>query len=130
MVDALTTAASRSFGRIVSSFNKLKNMGIKTYETLYESYVLSIANYTAGVWVYGEFNQPQVLQNHIQRFFLGVHTFTPVSATNMEFDMKFLRWQEIIRYYNRLVDMPEHRWPRKILNWDMSLKTEGWFNQA
>ena len=133
MVEALTTSASRSFGRIVNSFKKLKNMGIKTYETLYESYVLSIANYAAGVWGFGEFQQPQVLQNRIQRFFLGVHAFAPVAATNMEFDwlsMKFLRWLEIIRYYNRLVDLPDHRWPKKILRWDRSLRTEGWFNQV
>ena len=40
-------------------------MGIKIYQTLYESCVLSIANYAAGVWGFGEFEQPQGLQNRI-----------------------------------------------------------------
>ena len=67
--DALTTAASRSFSRIVHSFKKLKNMGIRTYETLYESYVLSIAIYCSGVWGFADETAAQVLQNRIQRFF-------------------------------------------------------------
>ena len=107
-------------------------MELKTFETLYESYMLSIANYVAGVWGYGEFQQPHVLQNRIQHFFLGVHSFAPVCATNLEFhwlDMKFLCWVEVVGYYNRLADMPDSRWPKKVFKWDMSLRTEGWYNQ-
>ena len=28
------------------------------------------------------------------------------------------------------MDMPDHRWPSKVLRWDRSLRTEGWFNQV
>ena len=62
-VEALTSSASRSFGRIVNMFKKLHNMGIRTYETLYNSFVVPIMNYGAGVWGFEEFNDPQVLQN-------------------------------------------------------------------
>ncbi len=41
-IETLTSAASRSFGRIVSMFRVLKNMGVKSYETLYHSYVVPI----------------------------------------------------------------------------------------
>ena len=47
-VETLTSAAGRSFGRIVGLFRQLGNMGYCTYCTLYETYVLPIANYGAG----------------------------------------------------------------------------------
>ncbi len=70
-VQALTSAASRSFGRVMNIFKKLKNMGIGSYEMLYESYVTSIMNYGAAVWGYTEQNEPQVLHNRIQRYYLN-----------------------------------------------------------
>ena len=48
-------------------------MGYKTYETLYNSYVDPILNYSAGVWGFDNFNGPQILQNRVLSFFLGVH---------------------------------------------------------
>ena len=44
-VGALSAGAGRSFGRIIDILRKLGDMGIKTYSTLYESYVLPVANY-------------------------------------------------------------------------------------
>ena len=64
-VEALTSSASRSYGRIVNMFKKLTNMGIRTYDTLYTSYVVPIMNYAAGVWGFAEFPEPQTLQNRI-----------------------------------------------------------------
>ena len=131
--DALTAAARRSFGRVVILFKKLKNMGIKTYESLYESYVLSIADYTAAVWGFHDHPPTQILQNRIERFYLGIHTFAPVASTNKEFnwlDMRSLRWVELVRYLNRLKSMKQNRWPKKVFQWDKSFKTEGWSNQV
>ena len=45
-------------------------MGIKTYETLYESYVDPIMNYASGVWGFRHYDAPRVLQNRIMRFYL------------------------------------------------------------
>ncbi len=36
----LTASATRSYGRIVNMFHKLKNMGFRTYDTLYNSYAV------------------------------------------------------------------------------------------
>ena len=58
-VDTLTSAASRSFGRIVTIFKKMGNMGYKSYLTLFKMYVLPIMNYAAGVWGYTELNEHQ-----------------------------------------------------------------------
>ncbi len=62
-VEALTAGASRSFGRVVNIFKKIKNMGIKSYETLFQTYVVPIMNYASGVWGFGDQSQPQLLQN-------------------------------------------------------------------
>ena len=80
-VKVLTAAASRSFGRKHSIFKSIGNIGIKTYETLYESYADPIINYASGVWEFHHYNAPRVLQNRIMRFHLGVHKFAPVAAT-------------------------------------------------
>ncbi len=67
------------------------------------------------------------------RFYLGVNAFTPVSATSLEFDwrdVKSHRWLAMLRYLNRIKDMTPDRWPRKIFNWDISLRAEGWSDQV
>ncbi len=51
----------------------------------------------------------------------------------MEFDwlsMKHMRWIEMIRYVNRLKKMSLSRWPKKVYNWDKSLKANGWTDQV
>ena len=66
-----------------SIFKKVGNLGSKTYETLYDSYVDPIMHYASGVWGFKDFPPPRVLQNRIMRFFLGVHRFAPVAATKI-----------------------------------------------
>ena len=98
-VDALTSATGRSFGRIVNIFKHMGDMGYETYSTLCDSYVLPVANYAARVWGFGVFPAPQVLQNRIQHFYLGVHRFAPLPATWTEMDwldMRHLRWLEVL----------------------------------
>ena len=85
-VETMTACASRTFGRIHGIFKKMGNMGIKSYETLYESYVDPIINYASVVWGFDYFNPPQVLQNRIMRFFLDIHKFAPNAATKIEMD--------------------------------------------
>ena len=130
-VDALTSAVGRSFGRIVNIFKRMGDMGYETYSTLCDSYVLPVANYMAGVWGFDAFPAPQVLQNRMDRFFLGVHRFTPLPAAWSEMDwmsMRRMRWLEIIRLYNRISVMSEFRLPRKVLDWDIKCGVDGWVN--
>ena len=132
-VDTLTSAASRSFGRIVTIFKKMGNMGYKSYLTLFKTYVLPIMNYAAGVWGYAEQNEPQVLLNRILRFYLGVNKFTPNPAVKLEMDImdvKMYRWIELVRIKNRLCDMDEGRLPVRVLKWEKSLKIDGWVRQV
>ena len=85
-VEALTAAAGRSFGRIVNIFKYMGDMGYETYCTLYHSYILLVANYGAAVWGFKDCLAPQVLQNRIMRFFLGVHHFAPLPMLWTEMD--------------------------------------------
>ena len=81
-----------------------KNLGIRTYETLYESYVLLIINYTAGVWAYSEYFSPQVLQNR-GNVFIWESTCPFQSAMALEFgwlDVKFQCWLKMARFLNRV----------------------------
>ena len=94
-VEALTAAESQSFGRIVNVFKRMGDMGYETYTTLYENYFLPVADYAAGVWGFKMFQAPQILQNWIQKFFLGVHRFAPVPAMWTEMDwqpMQYVGW--------------------------------------
>ena len=129
-VDALTSAAGRSFGRIVGLFKKLGNMGYKSYCTLYESYVLSVANYAAGVWGFKCYPGPQVLQNRVFRYYLGTHRFAPNAAVHLEMGQMCIhhkRWLEIVRLYNRFCEMKTDRLPKKVMQWEISSGNKGWF---
>ncbi len=130
-VDALTSAAGRSFGRIVNLFKRMGDMGYETYCTLYDSYILPVANYAAGVWGFENYPAPQVLQNRIIRFYLGVHRYAPLCGIWTEMDwinIQKMRWLDIMRLYNRIVGMSMERLPRKVLEWDCKLGGIGWVN--
>ena len=131
-VNVLSNAASRSAGRIINIFRKLKNLGIKTYESLYKSYVLPIMNYGSAVWGFAQYSKPQILQNRLSRFYLGVHRFAPVASTKIEMnwlDTRETRWIEMIRYHNVIVSMEKDRLPRMVYEWDKSLNIQAWTSE-
>ncbi len=105
-VETLTDAATRSFGRIVNVFKQLKNMGIGTYQTLYNSYVCSIMNYGAAAWGYVDQNDPQVLQNLVQQFYLGVNRYTLKAAVQIEFDWLDPKFQRYKKRFGRNEGQP------------------------
>ena len=83
-----------------------------------------LVHYGAAIWGFAEANDPQVLQNRVSRFYLGVHKFTPVAATQIIMDwldMKYLRWCEIVRYRNRLNEMDSDHLPVKLYKLEKSL---------
>ena len=129
----MTASASRSFGRIHSIFKQIGNMGIKTYETLYNAYVSLILNYASGVWGFESYNSAQVLQNRLMRFFLGVHRFAPLAATHTEMDWlecKEATWIEMLRLYNRILIMDEGMLPKIVLKWDIESGQNTWFSDV
>ncbi len=132
-VEALTAAAGRSYGRIVGLFKKLGDMDYNTFVTLFQSYVLPVANYGAAVWGFKDHQAPRVLQNKISRFYLGTHRFAPVPATALLMDLtciQLTRWQEIIRYHNRIMSLKPDRLPRIVYEWEMTQGNKGWIQDV
>ena len=128
-VEALTAGAGRSFGRIVNIFKKLGDLGYNSYCTLLDSYVLPIVNYGSAVWGFKDYPAPRVLQNRINRYYLGVHRFTPVAASSIEMDLpdyRYLRWLEMLRYFNRIQNLSEERLPRAMFEFECKHRGDGW----
>ena len=133
IVQALTAAASHSYGRIIGIFEKFGDLGYKSFMTLFDAYVLPIANYGAAVWGFVDYLAPRVLQNKISRFYCGVHRFAPVSSTNIEMDwtnIHFIRWVELLRFHNCLMEMKSYQWPRRVYELDRSVGRNCWVNEV
>ena len=45
-------------------------------------------------------------------------------------DANYRRWIDIIRYRNRILSIPESRWPCIIYQWDKSLEVDAWAKQC
>ena len=69
----------------------------------------------------------------MNRFYLGVHKFTPTAATNIKIDILDVerqRWIEIIRLKNRIARKSPDRLPVKVFKWEESVKVIGWVTNA
>ena len=73
-VKVLTSAAGCSHGTIVELLKEYGNMEYCTFCTLYETYVLPVANYGTRMWGFKN-SAPQVLQHRINDFYLGVSRY-------------------------------------------------------
>ena len=76
----LSDAAGRALGAIRSKLKNLKECGYNSFNTLYTSGVLSVADYSAGVWGTKVFPKSEQIQYKAARYFLGVHRFAPIEA--------------------------------------------------
>ena len=101
----LADAAGRALGAIRSKLKHLKQSGYKTFNTLFNSGVLSIADYCAAIW--GTKNLPKIEQVSYKaaRYFLGVHRYAPIEA--LLGDMGWLSAKSrhkllILKFWNRL----------------------------
>ena len=105
-------------------------MGYKTYETLYNSYIDTILNYSAEVWEFDHLNGPQFLQNQVLRLFLGVCKFAPLPSVRLEMNWLKCRercWIEMLRLFNMINNMDASQMPELVLAWDESFELYPWF---
>jgi hypothetical protein len=126
-MESLGTGGGRALGAIIAKFKALKNMGFNTYSKLFNNCVLPILTYGSGVWGLKCSTALQRVQNRAMRFFLGTHKFTPTLALLGDmgwFPITFYNNVEMIRLWNRLITMPEHRLTKKIFNWNMENRGE------
>ena len=118
----LADAGGRAFGALRNKLHYLRECRYDTFTKLYVTCVTPILDYSAGVWGY-KFNQkPENVQHRAIRSFLGVHRFAPNHAIYGDIgwvSSQLRRHIEICRLWNRLVDMPLSRLPRRILEWEL-----------
>ena len=119
----LAGAAGRALGLIRTKLKNLKFSGYKTFNSLFQSGVLSIADYSAGIWGTKVFPKTEQVQYKGARYFLGVHQFA--STNCLLGDMGWVSANTrhkllILKYWNRLCEMNEFRVTKKIFIWDIS----------
>ena len=128
-VDVLSKAGGRALGVLISKFKYMKDMGFKTFTTLYDSCVNPIINYASEIWGYKDQQSIDNLQNRAMKFFLGVHRYAPNVGVRGDcgwLKPKFHRWLNMCRFWNRLVCMNRDRLTRKIFEYDIGISCNNW----
>jgi hypothetical protein len=120
----LAAAGSRALGSLRNRIYNLKNILLGTYTQLFTSGVTPILDYCAGVWGFENFKCVDDVQLKAARYFLGVHKFCPLPA--IEGDIGWVksvtrRKLEVLKLYNKIVTLDDHRLPRRVLNHDISI---------
>lgn len=126
-------SAGRALGSISSKVKSMKNVGYGTFTKLYNSGVKPILNYCSGVWGFQNWKSLQKIQNRAIRFYLGVHKFVSTPGLHGEmgwYDCEVDVKLEMIRLWNRLVQMEPHRITQKIFLVDFRYKYNNWCNNV
>ena len=45
-------------------------------------------------------------------------------------DIKYTRWIDMLRLYNRIIAMKPHRWPKRIWYWDVQTNIDAWYSDT
>ena len=59
----LAESAGRALGGVIGKIKTLKDVGFRTYTTLYQACVCPILDYSAGVWGQGRFPKSVAVHN-------------------------------------------------------------------
>ena len=119
-VNVLSDSASRALSGIIAKVQNLKDCGYNTYTKLFDTGVLPILNYGSEVWGYGDFSKCDIVMNRAMRFFLGVHRFAPTAGVQGEMgwmSLKYRRYLQMIKFWNRLIQMDSSRLTKRIFVW-------------
>ena len=109
----------------------MKDVGYRTYTQLYNSMVVPISDYFAGIWGIRKFEQSDKLQNRAICFFLGLGPKTPICA--MQGDMGWTSPScrhiiKIVKLWNRIIKMEQSRLPFKLLK-NLIHNNGGWIKK-
>jgi len=127
--EALAKGAGRALGSIISKVHHLKHFGFNSYTKLYNSCVIPIMDYCSSIWGYKQQQSIDNVQNRALRYFLGVHRFTPTLALTGDsgwLPSMYRRWTNMLRYWNRLVLMEDHRLTKRVFNADYNSDRANW----
>ncbi len=105
-------SGQRALCSVIHKYKYYPDMCYKTFETLYTNYVAPVLDYGSGIWEFKSFSKVDSVQYGAQRVFLGVRRFAPSLGLEGEFgwlNSKSRRWLNMIRFWNRLIDMRSNR---------------------
>ena len=113
----LADSGGRALGAVISKFKQFRDVGYNTFTKMFETGVIPVMDYGSGVWGCSKNTHSESIQNKACRYFMGVHNFTPLPALHGEmgwFPTKFRKFLSILRYWNRLINMPNERLTKHI----------------
>ena len=116
----LADSAGRALGGVISKCKTLRDCGYKTFTKLFDAGVLSILNYGAEIWGYGNFSKCDNVINRAMRYFLGVHKFAPTAGLYGDMawlSLKFSRYISMLRFWNILIKMENTRLAKRVFLW-------------
>ena len=121
-----TCAASRAFGKLISTCHKLKDVGYNTYCQLYDSLVVPVHDYASEIWGFKNTNICNKVHENAMRFYLGVHKLTPLPALYGEMGwiaVKYRHYLNIFRFWNRMMQLPNTSITKHVFQRDITLST-------
>ena len=104
-------------------------MSYKKYLKAVESCIYPILNYGSEVWGLKNFQKLETIHLRILRYFLGVHRFTPTLGILGDFGqipLQYLRWYNMIRFWNRLIQSDDDRILKKVFLTDYEKCNSNW----
>ena len=128
-IETLPNSASRALGGIISKSKQINDLGFSTYSHLFNTGVVPILDYGAGIWGHLEAKPSYQVQNKALRYYLGVHRYAPTSAIHCEMGWlhsKLRQSIEVFRLWNRLLTLDDSRITKRIFLWDKQLCRDNW----
>ena len=130
-IKSLSDSASRALGSIITKCKSYRDFRFKTFSKLFESGVIPILDYGSVIWGSFSLKTPDIVLNKAARFILGVHRYCPnamlLGDTGWLRD-KYRRQLSLIRFWNRLLNMPIERLTKQIFLWDYEKSYKNWSN--
>ena len=120
-IKARSDAASRAFGGIVSKCKQYSDVGYNTYCHLFDPFVVPVQDYACKIWWNSNINICDKITERAMRYYLGVNNLTPLPALYSEMGWlkcKYRHYIHVIRFWNRLVNMDNHRLIKHIFQSD------------
>ncbi len=132
-VDTLANAAGRSLGAVFNKFKVIKNMNIKTFNKMVDSYVTPVLHYSAGIWGFKEYKKCDQVLYKAARFYLGVHKFAPIVGMLGDLEWlptQFNRWLDMLRWWNHVITLENNRWTKKVFLYDYDICKANWCSEV
>ena len=125
---ALADSAGHALPSIIGKFKSLKHVRYDTFTKLLNSGVRPIMEYGCGSWGY-EFDS---VQYRAIRYYLGVHKYAPLLGLVGDMgwpETKYYFTIGLLRYWNRIIDMPDDRLTKILFLEDYQNKCNNWSNE-